>query len=364
MLAWMRARAWLVCACAILLPSLAYAHLMAAGQGAVRLVGDAAYAVISVPVAAFGGVDDNHDGLLDVAELNAHRDSVSRQVTAMLLLRNEGMEGQLIFEDLLLSHAGEPGAKGEDSLVVMRQYRWRTPVKSFSLVADIFNADATRNAQLLVRVIDGANNEVALFTRHRNSHNYFAGPWETLRDFTANGALHILMGPDHLLFLLTVLVVGAGWRYWLTVVTSFTVAHSITLVAAALGWVQAPAQLVEPMIAASIVLLALDNLMRGSAGLRQRPILVFACGLLHGMGIASALTDAGLSNSNRALSLFGFNLGVELGQIVFVMGVLALLKLAQARMPAPMHARMMRLCSLAALVLGAAWTIERTLTLA
>ena len=188
---------------------------------------------------------------------------------------------------------------------------------------------------------------------------FFAGDAATFARYLLLGAQHILAGADHLLFLLTVVVAAAGWRYWLAVVTAFTVAHSITLALAAWGLVQAPAQVVEPLIAASVVLLALDNLLRRAPHLRQRLVLVFGCGLLHGLGIASVLSDAPIANHHMLASLAGFNLGVELGQMAFVAVVLALMQLARRLSPQVGALWLVRGGSAAAAVMRCFWFVQR-----
>lgn len=360
--AWRPVPAWLAAAwlalCAMLAAPAALAHLMPSGQGAVRLVGDSAYLTIAVPVSALAGFDDNHDGLIDAAEINAHRGMLSMQLNAMIELRNNGPQGQpgrVLFEDMLLSHAGQ----GEAEFALLRRYQWDGGITAPYITVRMFHADATAGKRLALQVIRGEQSEVAVLSRERNAHQYFAGPWAVFQDFARLGAEHILLGPDHLLFLLTVLVVGAGWRYWLAVVTSFTVAHSITLAASALGYVSAPPAVVEPLIALSIVLLAIDNLWRGPASARHRPWLVFACGLLHGLGIATVLVEWGLSDGNKILSLLAFNVGVEAGQIVFVAAVLAMLALLQRRLPPLWRARVTRFGSVAAAAMGGWWLVER-----
>ena len=357
----MRPPACIALLCALWLAAPAAAHLMPPGQGAVRLVGDSAYAVISVPVAVFDDVDDNGDGLLERAELDAHRAAVSAQVSRRLRLSDGGREGALLFEDLLLVHAGEPGAKGESELVVVRRYQWPAPLSAVRVEARLFDRSATAGATLAMKAIAGERTESALLSARRSGHAFFAGPWSAFATWVASGTEHILLGPDHLLFLLTVLVAGAGWRYWLVVVSSFTVAHSITLVCAALGWVQAPPRIVEPLIAASIVLLALDNLWRRQKAARQRPALVFACGLLHGLGIAAVLADGGLPEGARTASLLGFNLGVEIGQLAFIGAALALLALARKMLAPAQHGAIATACSVAAACAGSWWMVERAL---
>ncbi|GAB2860522.1 HupE/UreJ family protein [Pseudoduganella ginsengisoli] len=354
--------AWLM-VCAMLAAPAAMAHLMPSGQGAVRLVGDSAYVTIAIPVAALAGFDDNHDGLISAAEINAHRNMLSTQLNAMIDIRSSGQPGRVLFEDMLLSHPSPSveAGQGEAEFALLRRYQWDGPVTAPHVTVRMFHADATAGKKLALQVIRGEETELSVLSRERNSHQYFAGPWAVFQDFTLLGAEHILQGPDHLLFLLTVLVVGAGWRYWLAVVTSFTIAHSITLAASALGYVSAPPAVVEPLIALSIVLMAVDNLWRGPASARHRPWLVFACGLLHGLGIAAVLVEMGLSASNRALSLFAFNVGVEAGQVVFVACVLLALKLVGRWLDQRWQARFVKLSSVLAACAGMVWLVQRTL---
>jgi hydrogenase/urease accessory protein HupE len=333
------------------------AHMSPAGFGAVRLVGDSAYATVSVPVAALAGFDDNRDGLASPAEIERHRGLLSLQLSALLEFRSAGVAGRLLFEDLVVSHPGETGSAGEKHIIAMRRYQWPQPVDGFSATVKFFNTDATRNDTLALRVIKDKSSELALLKRGRESHDYFAGPLAVFRYFFSNGFEHIMLGPDHLLFLLTVLVVGAGWRYWLTVVTSFTVAHSITLAMTALGMISPPAAIIEPLIAASIVVLGIDNLRKREGLPKFRALLVFGCGLLHGMGIAGALVEMGLSDDNRALSLLAFNVGVEAGQLLVVGAGLALLAIAGQRR----RAGLVKYGSAAAAAVGAFWLVQRTL---
>jgi hydrogenase/urease accessory protein HupE len=338
------------------LPLLASAHMSPAGFGAVRLVGDSAYATISVPVAALAGFDDNRDGLASPAEIERHRGLLSLQISALVEFRSAGIAGKLLFEDLVVSHPGETGNAGEKNIIVMRRYQWATPVDAISATIRFFHADATKGATLALRIIKGKDSELALLKRGRESHDYFAGSMAVFRYFFSNGFEHIMLGPDHLLFLLTVLVVGAGWRYWLTVVTSFTVAHSITLALTALGYISTPAAIIEPLIAASIVVLGIDNLRQRDTLPRYRGVLVFGCGLLHGMGIAGALVETGLADGNRAVSLLAFNVGVEAGQLLVVAAGLAVLAVAGQRH----RPKLVRYGSAAAAALGAFWLVQRT----
>ncbi len=145
--------------------------------------------------------------------------------------------------------------------------------------------------------------------------------------YFALGVEHILSGVDHLLFVLALLMVVVGWRKLVGTITAFTVAHSITLALAALGFVHVPGPPVEAVIALSIVFVAAEIIRgrRGDSGLTARMpwIVAFTFGLLHGFGFAGALSEIGLPQSAIPLALFTFNVGVEAGQLLFVGAVLA-----------------------------------------
>ncbi|MBC2902444.1 HupE/UreJ family protein [Streptomyces cupreus] len=145
--------------------------------------------------------------------------------------------------------------------------------------------------------------------------------------FVGMGLEHILLGIDHVLFLVLLLLGARGWRSVVRLATSFTVAHSVTLALAVLGWVEVPAKLVEPLIALSIVYVAVENIARGET--RHRALVVFGFGLLHGLGFAGALNFTDDFSGRLLVSLLSFNLGIELGQFAIVLLVFPLLLLAR-----------------------------------
>lgn len=153
--------------------------------------------------------------------------------------------------------------------------------------------------------------------------------WQVVGDYTVLGVEHILSGFDHLTFVLALLVIVSGAKRLLITVTSFTLAHSITLAAATLGVMWVPGPPVEATIALSIIFLAseLVKVNRGQFSLTaQYPwIVAFVFGLLHGFGFAGALGDIGLPQHEVALALLMFNVGVELGQLMFIAAVMLLL---------------------------------------
>lgn len=153
----------------------------------------------------------------------------------------------------------------------------------------------------------------------------YAGPVEVVRTYTLLGIEHILIGFDHLCFVLAlVLIVGFNRRLIWTV-TAFTVAHSITLALATMGVIHVPGPPVEAVIALSIVFVASEVVQRqrGREGLAARKpwLIAFAFGLLHGLGFAGALAEIGLPANAIPLALLFFNIGVEIGQLLFVAAV-------------------------------------------
>jgi len=194
--------------------------------------------------------------------------------------------------------------------------------------------------------------------------------FEVVRTYLVLGVEHILLGIDHLLFVLALLLLVRGAGRLVATVTAFTVAHSITLGAATLGFVHVPSAPVEATIALSILFLAAELARRhaessaSAANLTTRfPWLVaFAFGLLHGFGFAGALSEVGMPESAVPLALLFFNVGVELGQLVFiaaVFGLAWLVRLAAVRVPRVWQpAVAYGIGSVAAF-----WVVERTLAI-
>ncbi len=183
------------------------------------------------------------------------------------------------------------------------------------------------------------------------------GTFAVVQKFVPEGIRHILIGPDHLLFLVGLLLLGGTVRQLLLVVTGFTVAHSITLSLAVLNVVTPPGRLVEPVIALSIIYVGVDNLMaRGGRDMRVWIALVF--GLIHGFGFASVLRDMGLPTGALGWSLFSFNLGVEIGQLAVAVVVAAALIGLQSRSEVASR-RLATAGSIAVIAVGTFWFIER-----
>ncbi|MBL4799329.1 MAG: HupE/UreJ family protein [Oleispira sp.] len=151
--------------------------------------------------------------------------------------------------------------------------------------------------------------------------------FQTIESYTLFGIQHILEGYDHLLFVLCLLIIASSLKKLLWAITGFTIAHSLTLVFSALGLVTLPIAPVEAIIALSIVFLAVEIAKHNRASLSYRyPVAVSSSfGLLHGFGFASVLLELGLPQDDKLLALAFFNVGVEIGQLIFITAVLALI---------------------------------------
>jgi len=179
------------------------------------------------------------------------------------------------------------------------------------------------------------------------------------------GVEHILIGLDHVLFVLGLLLLVGTGRRLLWAITGFTLAHSLTLAASTLGWAVLPQAPVEVCIALSIVLLATELVHQRATLTRAHPgVVAFAFGLLHGFGFAGALQEIGVPPDRAWLSLLGFNLGVELGQLAIIVAAAWLGRLAR-RLPHPSRwpSRLRIAAAYAGGTVAAAWTIERVVGL-
>lgn len=188
------------------------------------------------------------------------------------------------------------------------------------------------------------------------------GVLEVARTYTALGVEHILTGIDHLLFVLALLIIThGGWRLVKTV-TAFTISHSLTLTAATLGWVHIPPPPVEAVIALSIVFVAAEILrqQRGIEGITARApwIVAFSFGLMHGLGFAGGLSEAGLPAGHIPSALLFFSLGVETGHFLFIGVVLAFIAaVRRTRIPMPRWAELVPPYAIGSVAMF--WVIQR-----
>jgi len=264
---------------------------------------------------------------------------------------------------------------GKSNIAVRVDYTCPLPIGALTLTDDtVFEDDPDHEVFVSVQTHAGSRAHVLRASARSVELRPAAAQPSTVQSdasvtataFVVEGAIHLVTGYDHLLFVLS-LVLAAGLivrreglrtalRDVAGVVTAFTAGHSLSLVACSLGWVSLPSQWVEAAIAASIVAVAGMNVTRPSAH-RSRPWLAGAFGLIHGFGFSSVLADVGLPAGQRLVALLSFNVGIELAQLAFVAAVLLPLS-------AIAHHKRYRLVvmqggSLAIATFGCIWLVER-----
>lgn len=178
--------------------------------------------------------------------------------------------------------------------------------------------------------------------------------------YVQSGVIHIVpAGLDHILFVVGLLAYGLSARGLVFQISLFTVAHTITLAAASLGWLYIPSSIVEPLIALSIAWIGIENIVKKSHRVaRTRSFVVFTFGLLHGLGFASVLADFGLPQSAFIVGLLSFNIGVEIGQLIIVVPIFFLLR--AFRLTDPQFRRAFQIPVSAVIsAIGVFWFIER-----
>ena len=316
------------------------------------------------------GLDDSGDGEITWGEVKAHQADIAAYALARMKLRSEGGDCPAHATEFLVDDHSD-GAYSVMRFAATCPREVTTLEISYSLFADL---DPQHRG--LLRLEHGVATRTAIFGPERATQSFELAKISALTqfvDYAREGVWHIWIGFDHILFLLSLLLPSVlilknkTWKpaarfrdtFWdvFRVVTSFTVAHSITLSLAALSVISLPSRLVESTIALSVLLAALNNLWPVVA--ERRWAVAFAFGLIHGFGFASVLTDLGLPQGTLLLALVGFNLGVEAGQLAIVT---AFLPLAYALRGSWFYRRLVFAGGSAAIALVAAvWLAERSL---
>lgn len=274
------------------------------------------------------GIDGDGDGAIRWGEIRAREKDLTAYALAHLGLQSAGVSCAPGAVELLVEEHTDGG------YVVLRyQADCAHPVESFAVDYRLFATLDPQHRGLVQAKAGETTTSAVLGPDHPTQSITFerGSGWTVWKQYVVEGVWHILIGYDHILFLLSLLLPTVAWRArdtwqivssWrpagieiLKTVTAFTLAHSVTLALAALGLVNLPSRPIESAIAASVVYAAVENL-RGTASRRWK--IAFGFGLIHGFGFASVLRDLGLPADALAVALFGFNAGVELGQLAVV----------------------------------------------
>jgi len=241
--------------------------------------------------------------------------------------------------------------------------RFRIPVAragSLRILTQMFPYDPVHQTFVNIYERDELRQQM-IFNAGSGEQVYYTGSTQgalaVLRTFIPIGVHHILIGPDHILFLIGLLLLGGPWMALVKIVTAFTLGHSLTLSLAALDIVTPPARIIEPTIALSIIFVGADNLMRGR-GRDVRAWVALAFGLVHGFGFANVLREFGLPAEALGWSLFSFNVGVEIGQLAIVLLVATALATIRRRSDV-MGYRVAWAGSVVVIGAGTYWFVER-----
>ncbi len=314
------------------------------------------------------GLDSNADGRITWGELRTRRAAIDAYALSHLAVR----AGNAACETRVTGHQVDRHTDGAYAVLALAI---ACPnAAPLALEYDLlFALDPQHRGLLRIERVGETASAVLSPAQARFALSAAPSAWRTLADFAREGVWHIWTGTDHVLFLLCLLLPaalrreGGAWQpvtrardgafEVLRVVSAFTLSHSITLALAALGLIALPSRLVESVIAASIVIAALDNLRPFLRAPRWS--IAFGFGLVHGLGFASVLADLGLPQGARALALVAFNLGVEFGQFAIVA---AFLPLALALRRSALYPRFaVAGGSLAVAGLASVWLWERAL---
>jgi hydrogenase/urease accessory protein HupE len=274
-------------------------------------------------------IDANEDGKLTWGETLAHQEQISLFLTNSLQLKASGTTCTISPD----KQWKVDGHLNENYLVIPFNTNCDHAEKLTIHYSGFFDQDS--NHKLLVNA--SINNQLFNGLINKDQQEITLGKnnsWlTTAKDFTIEGIIHIWIGIDHILFLLCLLLACTLYKqnkqYFssiLIIVSLFTLAHSITLTAMSLGWIQFSSRWIEVGIAATVLFSALNNIIQMS---KRVYLLTFCFGLLHGLGFASVLGELGIPNYQPWIAVVFFNLGVEIGQVAIVLMILPLLILAR-----------------------------------
>jgi hydrogenase/urease accessory protein HupE len=344
----------LACLLALLAaPSLAFAHPAPFSYLDLRIANDVIEGTLVVHIidAAHDLGIDPPERLLDRSVAYGNLDRLTALVTQRLVLSGGRP---------LMIQWGDVDAIPERQALQL-QFRIHTPRPArLDIHALMFPYD--RLHQTFVNVYeDGGLRQQFVLSADSADRTYYAGTTQgaiaVIRTFVPAGIHHILIGPDHILFLIGLLLLGGGWKALLKIVTAFTIGHSITLSLAALNIVTPPPNIIEPAIALSIVFVGADNLVR-DGGRDVRALIALTFGLVHGFGFANVLREFGLPREALGWSLFSFNVGVEIGQLFIVLFVATALALLRRRSEL-VGSRVAFAGSLVVVAAGTYWFVQR-----
>lgn len=331
------------------------------------------YSIDALSIIEGIGGDSNQDGKLNAAELKTIEHRFSEWVEDSVVLEKNGQEQKSKVTGPLLEN------KGENEVVTLKfTYPGFKPGETISLLDGMFTSGSTSSTytNFVTAKNQGSVSESVLRGKDRiwtmlvteqqqdqnqqgdqqqqtNNSAKSAPSWWS---FFTLGMEHILTGYDHLLFLLALLIRKQKVKQYISVITAFTIAHTITLTLTVLGILTIPSFIVEPAIAISICYVALENIFRKKISWRW--VITFLFGLIHGMGFADLLKEMNIPWSHLALSLISFNIGIEVVQLAIVLLIIPVLIRLFRFEKYPLY---VKYTSSVIFIVGAIWFLQRVI---
>ncbi|MEE8076247.1 MAG: HupE/UreJ family protein [Candidatus Binatia bacterium] len=300
-----------------------YSHPISISYSQFAVEGDTVTATLRLPMEELDLLmllDEDLDGNVATAEIERSRDAIEAYLASRMELSANGVSLSPAIGELRTWD----DADGFLFLEVPLAYQASSSIEAISIQVDLLT-DLMPGHKNLAHISFGGGSQEFVFERGAtySATATTGGIWQTAKSFLVLGIEHIFTGYDHIMFLFGLLLVGRGLGNLIKIVSSFTVAHSITLALATLNVVQPAAWVTEAGIALSIAYIGFENLFVKE--IRHRWKVTFLFGLIHGFGFANILRAMNLPRSGLAVSLFTFNLGVEIGQVAIISLIFPLL---------------------------------------
>jgi hydrogenase/urease accessory protein HupE len=338
------------------------AHWADLAVGEVRIDQTDAVLNLTIPTGLVSIADDNQDGKLNATEVDRHTDALKKLIGDQIqMINQQGELGKFTIQASTQS-LPVPQANTQTHSTLQLDYRWEQQIEELTLRYKLFIPDAPA-ARSLITASHNGKTQSLVFTPNSSEFTLISRSIsKQIYSFVLLGIEHILTGYDHILFLISLLLVSSSLGSIIKIVTAFTISHSVTLSLAVLNIVSLPSQLVECAIALTIVYVAAENLWKKS--FNHRWGLTFGFGLIHGLGFAGILSEIQIPRSNLFTSLASFNLGVEIGQIAVVSICYLLLKFIQKQFKEQKwQLHLTKFASLGIIAMGMVWFAERALAI-
>jgi hypothetical protein len=311
---------------------------------------------LTVPTGLVTQFDDDRNKQLSDLEITNHQKDLQEFLNDKIRLTVAGQKNDtlIVRSTIAKNLPSNLIATPDTHSNLLLQYHWVQPIDRLQMHYDLF-VPGVNTARCLAQVFrDGQVDNLVFTPESQNAALIDAPIDQQISSFIKLGVEHIWTGYDHILFLISLLMLGGQLGYLLKVVTAFSLSHSVTLFLAALNIISVPSRWVEIAIALSIAYIASENLWRKEAKARWQ--LAFAFGLIHGLGFSSALQELDLPRTNLVTSLASFSIGIELGQFAIV--ILVYLCLSYLR-KFSWDLTIRRLISVGIIVMSAIWFWER-----